>query len=378
MTIRSGLAFVCLLAVTGCDCGGGGDTGRDAGGGGRDTGGFADTGPRPDVGPFGMCVTALPVDMLWVVDNSNSMMEEQNNLALNFRLLIDLLTAPPDSDMDGEPDYPAVEDLRIGVVSTDLGIGRTDVVGCDMTGDDGRLISASRSADPACTGMTTGADPWLTFTAGDDPMMFSQRFSCLARLGTDGCGLEQQLEAGLRGATENAGFVRPDSLLAVVLVTDEEDCSAADTRIFDPSMDATLGTFGTRCAEHPELLHPIDRYVSMLSSLRPMRTADVVYAAITGVPRDLVMVPDRIDYDALLADPRMQYMRDPMDMNRLVPACQTMGIGSAIPARRIVQVVQQFAATGDGVVQSICSDDLRPAIRAIAQLVARRLCPPPI
>jgi hypothetical protein len=371
---KSGAWVIAIaLATSGCDCGG--DDVAPGDGGRRDTGAIPDTGPRADTGPG--CVTALPVDMLWVIDNSNSMMEEQNNLAINFRELIDVLTAPPDSDMDGVPDYPPVDDLRIGVVSTDLGIGpHMGVVNCDAMGDDAQLVTMSRSADPACMGVTTGADPWLSFHAGDDAMAFSQQFSCMARLGTTGCGLEQQLEASLRGVTESGGFVRADSLLAIVLVTDEEDCSAADDRIFDPSMDAELGTYRTRCADHPELLHPVDRYATQLAAFRLDRAGDVVFAAITGVPRDLVDVPDLIDYEEILADPRMQYTRDPMDSTALAPACETPGIGSAIPARRIVQVVQRFAATEDGIVQSICSGDLRPAIRAVASLVARRICPP--
>lgn len=52
------------------------------------------------------------------------------------------------------------------------------------------------------------------------------------------------------------------------------------------------------------------------------------------------------------------------------------GVGSADPARRIVQVVQPFGEDGAGVVQSICSTDLRPAVEAIAELIARRLCGP--
>jgi hypothetical protein len=61
-----------------------------------------DTGPPVDTGPG--CVYALPIDLLFVVDNSSSMAEEQLNLAENFPDLLSTLTVPPDADRNGEPD----------------------------------------------------------------------------------------------------------------------------------------------------------------------------------------------------------------------------------------------------------------------------------
>ena len=53
---------------------------------------------------------------------------------------------------------------------------------------------------------------------------------------------------------ENEGFLRPDALLAVVVVTDEDDCSApSDTELFDPSqhmLESPLGPITSyRCFE---------------------------------------------------------------------------------------------------------------------------------
>ncbi len=367
-----------LLALAACDCGPT-DSPVDAASG--------DARPREDA-PIDAaaptpCRTALPVDMLWVIDNSNSMAEEQESLAANFPALIDVLTHPPDSDGDGEPDYPPLTDLRVGVVSTDMGVGDNGgVIGCpSATGDDGVMVSESR-APGSCAGVRTAGPPWLQFdgTNGD---AFETDFACLSSLGTNGCGLEQQLEASLAALTRHRapggpheGFLRPNSLVAVVYVTDEDDCSAADDSIFDPSADAVdeLGHLRVRCALHPELLHPLDRYVTALRNLQLDRRGDVIVAAITGVPRELTRDPANIDYDALLADERMQFTLDPMDDTRLVPACNLGGVGSAPPARRIVQVVADFATDGDGLVASICQPDLRPVMEDLAQLVAARLC----
>ncbi len=101
-------------------------------------------------------------------------------------------------------------------------------------------------------------------------------------------------------------------------------------------------------------------------------------SAITGVPHDLVRDPFEIDYVGLLADERMQFRIDPENERKLIPACEYGGVGSADPARRIVEVVQPFAEDDNGLVQSICQPDLRPAIEAIGRSIGGRLCPPPI
>jgi hypothetical protein len=261
------------------------------------------------------------------------------------------------------------------------------VIGCDAEGKRAELITSHRGGDPACADVVLpDSMPWLEYRQGDDAGMLARRFACLARLGTDGCGLEQQLEAAMQALTtraepgqRNAGFVRPNSLVAIVFITDEDDCSAADLSLCDPARERELGPYGRRCAEHPELLHPIERYVSGLSALRLDRANDVVVAAITGIPFGVTgSDPLAVDYDRVLADERMQYRPDPERPDQLAPACEAGGTGRAAPARRIVELVRRFAATGDGLATTICDDDLSPALRAIGTLIARRLCPPPI
>ena len=52
---------------------------------------------------------------------------------------------------------------------------------------------------------------------------------------------------------ENAGFLRQDAFLAVVILSDEDDCSATDPAIFDTGDTALTGTLGPlssfRCTE---------------------------------------------------------------------------------------------------------------------------------
>ncbi len=90
----------------------------------------------------------------------------------------------------------------------------------------------------AC-GMTSGDALWIEYTKGT-PVNFrgdiSQVFGCLTtNLGTVGCEEEHQLQAfefalvaqNLHEGSKQNEFLRPEALLGLVLLTDEDDCSAA-------------------------------------------------------------------------------------------------------------------------------------------------------
>src|SRR5437667_3540080 len=69
------------------------------------------------------------VDILFVIDNSFSMKQEQDNLARNLPAFIDKLR-----NIQG-----GLPDVHIGVVTTDVGAGPGGVTGCTPPGQDGRL-----------------------------------------------------------------------------------------------------------------------------------------------------------------------------------------------------------------------------------------------
>src|SRR5689334_5874803 len=64
------------------------------------------------------------VDLLFMVDNSGSMAQEQESLSKEFPKLIKVLTTG-DRNQDGdnmdETDFAPAKDLHLGVVSSDLG-----------------------------------------------------------------------------------------------------------------------------------------------------------------------------------------------------------------------------------------------------------------
>ena len=355
------------------------------------------------VPPPGKCLEPSGVDLLFVVDNSNSMAEEQASLAAQIPALVRALVDPPDEDADGTPDWLPIRDLQIGVVTTDMGVGGFTVPTCVLRdfGDDGLLRSEGSREDPAC--MAT-YPRFVEYTPGGrTPEEVAFDVGCVAQVGIGGCGFEQQLEATLKALSPsrptaatgpsyvpptffrgtlghadgaNAGFVRDDTLLAVVIVTDEEDCSASDPNLFDPASPAYSGTdLNLRCFAHAlSAVHPISRYVEGLTALRAQRPDLLALGVVAGIPVDLaVAAPTDADYARMLDDERMIEHVDPSMPNRLVPSCNVAGRGLAFPPRRLVSVARGLGR-GRATVQSICQEDFGPATAAFARLFGRRAC----
>jgi hypothetical protein len=131
---------------------------------------------------------ASAVDILFVVDNSGSMFDDQALLAENFRSFFEV-------------------GLVGGAPSFQVGITTTDVL-----------------SEGAARGRLVGTPPILT--AGTPGL--EAAFAANVQVGIDGTGLELGLEA-LRLALEhpdNTAFLRRDAALSVVFVTDEEDAGA--------------------------------------------------------------------------------------------------------------------------------------------------------
>jgi hypothetical protein len=363
------------------------------------------------------------VDLLFMVDNSNSMSEEQASLTAEFPRMISILASGDfneDGDIEDDEDFDPVRNLNVGVITSDMGTGGFDVPTCARSdfGDDGILRTTGRVD---ITGCMATYPPFLNFMVGggQTPTDFANDVACVATTGTGGCGFEQQLEAMLKALSptasqpwtstdfvaigtpgaaeslrrpffmgtqphadrENDGFVRDNSVLAIIPVTDEEDCSAHDPEIFNMSSSVYQGDLNLRCFLHgARALHPVDRYVRGLLQLRS-RPGLLIYAPITGIPTDLVPESgESPDYAALISpdlavrDDRMEERVDPSATNRLVPSCNVPGRGTAFPPIRIVGVAQGLQAAGAGVtVQSICQDNFRGALTEIIRQIKSAL-----
>ncbi|MDQ3031944.1 MAG: hypothetical protein M3Y87_05960 [Myxococcota bacterium] len=354
------------------------------------------------------------VDLLLVIDNSSTMAEEQATLAAELPRLIDIL-ASGDANEDGAADFPSVDSLHVGVVTTDMGVGGHDVPTCDRGtygadfGDDGVLVTRGRTAVPGC--IATYPSIFEFERSRDDVGTFASDLACVATAGNAGCAFEQQLEATLKALSPsapqgwtmhgyeppvffrstsghadrwNAGLVRGSSVLAIVVLTDEEDCSAEDPALFDPE-SATFGAteLGLRCFTYPEATHPVERYVAGIggnAGLLGLRhdPGRLVYGVIAGVPVGAIADPvAAADYDAVLAHPEMTEEIDPATMTRLRPSCDVPAVGVAFPPRRLVRVAQGLEQGGaETFVASICQSSYSTAIDALVDRVAVPLSRP--
>lgn len=138
-------------------------------------------------------VTVPAVDVLFVIDNSCSMEEEQRALRQSFP---EFMTYFLGSGLD----------YHVGVVSTDMDWSNRDA---------GVLIGDS-------SGGSSYIDP--SYSEEDAVASFSDR----ASLGTMGSGTEKGKDAAWAALvsnvdTANAGFYRDDADLSVIVISDERD-----------------------------------------------------------------------------------------------------------------------------------------------------------
>ena len=246
------------------------------------------------------------LDVLFVVDNSNSMRDAQAALVANFPAFTNVLNS-----LEG-----GLPNLHIGVISTNVGAGPGGIAGCENNGDNGLLQNTPRGA------CEVPSDRYINDIANSDggrtknySGSLTDSFSCIAELGESGCGFEQPLESmrrALNGSnSQNQGFLRDNAMLAVIVVTDEDDCSTEDPAMFSTdaaldNVDSALGPlasfrcfeFGVQCSpdnprepgpredcrarENSQYMYGTEEYARFLQNLKGP-SVPVVFSAIAGV-----------------------------------------------------------------------------------------------
>ncbi|MDD9966831.1 MAG: hypothetical protein OXR73_11435 [Myxococcales bacterium] len=123
------------------------------------------------------------LDLLLVVDDSNSMQEEQEALRQALPALLERLTSGIDRDGQSSP---AAQDLHLAVVSTDMGLPSVEgVKGCVGLGRDGVLVDTPSASLEACGGQSY-PESFLSFEAdAGNTEDVAHELGCLASLGTD-------------------------------------------------------------------------------------------------------------------------------------------------------------------------------------------------
>lgn len=292
------------------------------------------------------------LDLLLVVDNSPSMADKQRALAAALPSYLDQLAR-----LDG-----GMPSLHVGVVTTDLGtlgsavaepgpsIGTVGRGACAGRGDDGALRQLSGLPDPFLVDIDQSGSRARNYT-GELTDLLAQ----LVQPGEAGCGFEQPLSALRRALVNptNAAMFRPDANLAVVIITDEDDCSFLDPALLAADADGSATSFrcfehGVRCADgstpgaHHDcaprdddaLIEPLQAFTDALLAAKP-DPRKLLVAAIAGDPAPVGVVTTELG-------------------PALAPSCTFAdGVASAQPAVRLASFIDTFP--GGHQRASICS-----------------------
>lgn len=189
--------------------GGSGDAGQ--GGSGVSLGGNGGGGQAGSEGKFDGCYN---VDVLFVIDNSGSMSDKQAALIEAFPKFAETMK----QKLSGAVTY------HIGVVTSDDSYD--NVAGCEPIGSLIVQTSGINSSNKNCGPFSSGKN----YIDGADPQL-AERFACAAQVGSTGSDNERVMRSLLNAANPssnaagkcNEGFLRPDSLLIVVILADEDD-----------------------------------------------------------------------------------------------------------------------------------------------------------
>jgi len=202
------------------------------------------------------------LDIIFMVDDSSSMAPLQAKMQAQLPAFMDALV---------DDTTKQLPDLHVGVVSSSYGGGawgnvnqcHSRLADANTLGDDGGrfLQGAIGTNQSPCTMLHNGAK-YLANLDGGSPNYdgdIRDAFKCIALLGDKGCGFESQFESvywGLAKALlplgndanqdpDNGGFLRSDAVLAIVMVTNEDDCSVrGDSLLLAPSVNSATDPSG--------------------------------------------------------------------------------------------------------------------------------------
>jgi hypothetical protein len=317
-----------------------------------------------------------PLDILFLIDNSPSMKEEQDNLRRNFPVLMDELK----KFVGGLPD------LHIGVVSSDLGAGSRPLAngGCARPGGDRGIFQTKPTCGLGSARFISSANNGtLNNFSGD----INNVFSCIADLGVAGCGYEHQLQATRVAlyesiTRENAGFLREDARLLIVIISDEDDCSAETTSdLFTDDMSFPMTTGSFRCAQVGHLCEgkapPIAPFAAPLESCqanpagRLIKVNEMVDSirALKKRPDQQIFVSGIFGWPGNATGAVYRYAPTAQGIVDVAPICQSAG-GDAFAGLRLKTFVESFGANGSFF--SICQNDFAPALKRVGEVLAGR------
>lgn len=204
MALRSAFPLVLLAVAAAC--------GPDPGSGDDDDDDVPDAGPTDDGG--GDVMGCPDVDVLFVIDDSGSMADQQDSLIASF----------PGFVAGMQEQLRSAQSVHIGVVTTEN--YTANPAGCQEIGSLITQTGGPESSNRVCGPFTSGR-AWMD---SREPQL-AAKFACAGKVGAGGDS-DERVARALMNALEparnapgacNAGFSRPDSLLVIVIITDEDD-----------------------------------------------------------------------------------------------------------------------------------------------------------
>ncbi|HEY4395316.1 MAG TPA: hypothetical protein VGP64_14700 [Polyangia bacterium] len=377
------------------------------------------------------------LDILFVVDNTAGMAPMQAKLLAQIQGLFSGLQALP----TGFPN------THVAVISSDMGAhsDHPEVTGCSETGDDGAFQAQPRgtcsdSGLVESASYVSDSDGYANYTGGD----IAQIVQCILPLGESGCQFVHPLAAiaralGVDGAPApmtNAGFLRPDAMLAIIVLAHEDDCSAeqpGNTALYSynsgpDNLRNSLGPLTTyRCNEWghlcidptgsspasfnvpPEstpsdaqgpssaptldlddctsnetgLLMPVKTFVDQIRALKPDPDHQIVVGAIAAPPTPYTIAwvppPGGQDAGAGVLWPQIEHSCGPVGTAGTNPEATGMPTDGSFgdPGIRLTQFVKGFGANGL-TTSSVCDASYANIMRPILGLVAADVSLPPL
>jgi hypothetical protein len=334
------------------------------------------------------------IDVLFVIDNSPSMLDKQNNLKSNFPNFINVLN----TIQGGLPD------VHLGVVTSDMGTkGAEDSTAgpgigsgpgaCAGTGDSGNLQTNGSSLvmGTFINDQSNGDGTRTSNYVGDLPSAFSS----IASVGVDGCGFEQHLESAKRALNSNSfnsGFMRPEAYLALIFIQDEDDCSLAHSSLL--ANDSSLGPLQSfRCNRYGHVCDPDGNTPDEMNNVGPKGVVNGVSGVGCSSNENgqyLTKVGDYVSFFkglksepsnvivAGIAGPATPYeveLRPPPGggdpIRAVAHSCSYVGSDNstqvADPSTRLLEFLAQFP--NRNTIHTNCTPDLSPALTQIAQLL---------
>ncbi|HEX4404270.1 MAG TPA: hypothetical protein VH560_05545 [Polyangia bacterium] len=335
--------------------------------------------------------TIRDIDVLFVIDDAPGMARAQGKLIAALPAFTDTLKNLPAG-------YP---NLQVGIISADLGSGEDQSLGCNFGGDRGVLWSTPRGAC-AATGLPFGQN-FFSIIDGkpnfDPKLNLADALACVAVQDDVGCQFPHPLASvlralgldGMAAPPENAGFLRPGAFLSIILLTNQDDCSApAGSFLFSSDSQVVSDMLGPltsfRCAEYGLLCDGVPPPRTKAGKLSNCQSAeDGMLEKISDVVASLKTLkadPNMLLVAALagpaepvtvqLGPPGVSF--DPSPWPSLAPSCASPDGVTARPGVRIEQWVYAFGH--NGVLATPCDDSYASSLQSIAQSIAAVIGPP--